>query len=116
MLKNGLFNLALVPMRLLFCLSRRKMGHGSFALTKLNDLIVKNKFPFPIIDGLLAKLHGDMIFSKIDLKLGYHQIRMKPQDVQKTPSNMVQGLWFNRSKPFKPGPKPRASIGASNFI
>ena len=51
---------------------------------QLNKLTVKNKYPLPRIDNLFDQLKGASIFSKIDLKSGYHQLRIKDVDVHKT--------------------------------
>ena len=51
---------------------------------QLNKMTIKNKYPLPRIDDLMDQLHGFSVFSKIDLRSGYHQILVKADDVQKT--------------------------------
>ena len=51
---------------------------------QLNKMTIKNKYPLPRIDDLMDELHGSSVFSKIDLRSGYHQILLKADNVQKT--------------------------------
>ncbi len=50
----------------------------------LNALTIKNKYPLPRIDELFGQLNGAWYFTKIDLRSGYHQVRIRTQDVSKT--------------------------------
>lgn len=59
----------------------------------LNEVIVKNKYPHPRIDDLFDQLTGAHVFSKIDLRLGYHQIKIRPKDIPKTAFSTRYGLY-----------------------
>ncbi|GKF32139.1 putative reverse transcriptase domain-containing protein, partial [Tanacetum coccineum] len=51
---------------------------------ELNKLTVKNRYPLPRIDDLFDQLQGSSIYSKIDLRSGYHQLRVREEDILKT--------------------------------
>ena len=58
---------------------------------QLNKVTIKNKYHLPRIDDLFDQLHGARCFSKIDLRSGYHQLRIKSKDIPKTTFQMRYG-------------------------
>jgi hypothetical protein len=59
----------------------------------LNEVTIKNKYPLPRIDILFNQLTGARVFSKIDLRSSYHQIRIRPEDIPKTSFTTRYGLF-----------------------
>jgi hypothetical protein len=59
----------------------------------LNELTIKNKYPLPIIEDLFDQLRGASVFSKIDLRSGYHQLRIRPSDIPKITFITKYGLY-----------------------
>jgi hypothetical protein len=59
----------------------------------LNVVTINNKYPLPRIDILFDQLAGAKVFSKVDLRSGYHQIKIRPEDVPKTAFSTRYGLY-----------------------
>jgi hypothetical protein len=59
----------------------------------LNEVTIKNKYPLPLIDILFDQLAGAKVFSKIDLRSRYHQIKIQPEDIPKTAFTTRYGLY-----------------------
>jgi hypothetical protein len=59
----------------------------------LNEVTIKNKYPLPRIEDLFDQLRGASVFSKIDQRSGYHQLRIRPSDIPKTTFITKYGLY-----------------------
>ncbi|GJU04377.1 putative reverse transcriptase domain-containing protein [Tanacetum coccineum] len=67
---------------------------------ELNKLTVKNRYPFPRIDDLFDQLQGSSVYSNIDLRSGYHQLRVREEDISKTAFRTRYGHYEFQVMPF----------------
>nr|GEV89074.1 reverse transcriptase domain-containing protein [Tanacetum cinerariifolium] len=81
-----------------------KKKDGSFRMCivyrKLNNLTVKNRYPLPRIDDLFDQLQGSSVYSKTDLRSGYHQLRVREEDIPKTALRTRYGHYEFQGMPF----------------
>jgi len=80
---KGLIRPSTSPWRAPVLLANKKDGDKWLCINyrELNKVTIKNKYSLPRIDDLFNQLHGARVFSKLNLQSGYHQLKVKKQDI-----------------------------------
>nr|GEV95157.1 reverse transcriptase [Tanacetum cinerariifolium] len=82
----------------------------------LNKVTVKNHYPLPRIDELFDQLQGSSIYSKIDLRSGYHQLRVREDDIPMTVFKTRYGHYELQAMPFGLTNAPAVFMDLTNLV
>ncbi|GKF97189.1 putative reverse transcriptase domain-containing protein, partial [Tanacetum coccineum] len=102
LIDKGFIRLSSSPWGALVLFVKKKDGSFWMCIDyrELNKLTVKNRYPLPRIDDLFDQLQGSSIYSKIDMRSGYHKLRVHEEDIPKTAFRTRYGHYEFQVMPF----------------
>ncbi|GBN82352.1 Transposon Ty3-G Gag-Pol polyprotein [Araneus ventricosus] len=119
MVENGIIEESSGPWASPIVLVKKKDGSTRFCVDyrKLNEIAVNDSYPLPRIDDTLDALNGSQWFTTLDLKSGYWQVEIRPEDREKTAFTTGQGLWskIEEAVSLVPRMHPEAKLKAVQF-